>query len=427
MNVSCVNKQSVSKFSADDSVVIPIFEDDPENISEINTFLSVFPKTLIDFLNKQSNIFKPKLHEKRVFYGRASDEPALIVFYGLGKRQDFNPAQLSELGGDLGALVKRHDLTQLYLFWSLNKTDLVSASSSFMQGYQMGSYSFSGYKTQSNDEQSSVLKKILIVTANNYKSSSDAELSMSQGIIIGDAVNKARDLANMPANMLTPKEFLNQAKSIKGLTITAIDEKKAKSLNMGGFLAVSQGSVEPGYMIVMEYKGASKSVPPIGLVGKGVTFDTGGISIKPSKGMFAMKGDMGGAAAVFATMQALTLLKPKCNVIAILGVVENMPSHIAYKPGDVIHMMNGKTVEVTNTDAEGRMVLADALHYICQKGVTSVVDMATLTGACSVALGDCASAIMGSDQGMIDQFISSSEKTGDRLWQLPLYEDYFLI
>jgi len=296
----------------------------------------------------------------------------------------------------------------------------------FAESMVMGAYSFQKYSSVEPSAKPKLKTVSLHLPSIKQTAALQKQLTeaLSVGAEIGAAVNQARDLSNTPANFLTPTVFKDKAKKLKGLKVDVIDEKQAKSLGMGGFLAVSQGSEEPGFMVVMTYQGAAKKDPYIGLMGKGVTFDTGGISIKPSQGMSAMKGDMGGAAAVFGAMQAIATLKPKVNVIGVIGLVENMPSHQAYKPGDVIKMFNGKTVEITNTDAEGRMVLADGLAYLAKQKVSRLIDLATLTGACSIALGDAAAGICSNDDDLSSLFLEGVQDSCEELWRLPLYPQY---
>jgi leucyl aminopeptidase len=208
------------------------------------------------------------------------------------------------------------------------------------------------------------------------------------------------------------------------MTTTIIDEEKMESLGMGAFLAVSRGSQQPGKLIVMEHQGHRKAGKPIVLVGKGVTFDTGGISIKNSEGMDEMKYDMCGAASVFGAMHAIALLKLPLNIIGIVAAAENMPDGNACRPGDVVTSLSGQTIEILNTDAEGRLVLCDALTYAERFKPDTVIDMATLTGACVTALGHVASAVMGNDQNTIDALLTAGEQTGDRCWSLPLWDEY---
>ena len=208
------------------------------------------------------------------------------------------------------------------------------------------------------------------------------------------------------------------------MTIDVLDEKRMKTLGMGSLLGVSAGSSQPAKLIVMTYNGDPRSKEKLALVGKGITFDSGGISIKPATDMHEMKYDMSGAAGVIATMWALAQLKPKINVIGIAPASENLPGPDAVKPGDILRAMNGKTIEVINTDAEGRLVLADAVAYANKLGATKIIDAATLTGACVVALGHAASGVMANDDDFAKQFMSVANTTPERYWQLPLYDDF---
>jgi leucyl aminopeptidase len=193
---------------------------------------------------------------------------------------------------------------------------------------------------------------------------------------------------------------------------------------MGSLLGVAQGSRQPPKLIVLSYKGDKKSTGTLGFIGKGITFDSGGISIKPSEDMWEMKGDMAGAAAAMAALSAIAQLKPKVNVTAVIPATENLPGGKALKPGDVLKAINGKTIEVVNTDAEGRLILADALGYAVKQGLSPLVDLATLTGACHIALGDICSGILGNSQELIDKVIKAGTEAGERLWQMPMYEEY---
>jgi leucyl aminopeptidase len=286
-----------------------------------------------------------------------------------------------------------------------------------VEGFVLGNYS---YLEQKSKPEKTSIKSLTIFGKTSLKKAAN------KGLVSGEAGCLARDLANAPANLLTPALFVKKAKDLlkkSDIKIEVIDEKKAEALKMNSFLSVGKGSSEPSYMLVMRYQ-PNKKEKPIALVGKGVTFDTGGVSLKPSKGMGDMKADMSGAASVLATMVAVSKLKPKKNILAVIPLAENMNSSSATKPGDVITAMNGKTIEILNTDAEGRLVLADALCYAEREGAKVLIDIATLTGACCVALGKEAGAILGTDQGKINTFIKNSDYTGERLWQLPLYDEF---
>jgi leucyl aminopeptidase len=226
---------------------------------------------------------------------------------------------------------------------------------------------------------------------------------------------------------MTPTILADEAAKLAeayGLEIEVLEKHQMAAMGMNAILAVASGSAQPPKLIILRYKGDPDSDQTIGLVGKGITFDTGGISIKPAQNMDHMKGDMGGAAAVIAAMGAIAQLKPKINVTALCPCTENMPSGSAYKPGDVIKAYNGKTIEVINTDAEGRVVLSDAVAYATELGCSPIIDIATLTGAISITLGDVCAGIMGTNQQLIDEIMFAGQRAGERFWQLPLYPEY---
>lgn len=254
------------------------------------------------------------------------------------------------------------------------------------------------------------------------------EQAVSRANIVAESANFVRDLVLEPGNKLPPREFARRAierGNSLGLDCQAFDEEKLKELGMRAILAVSQGSDEPAQLIVMRYRGTNSAEShPIALVGKGITFDSGGICIKPREGMWEMKNDMAGGATVVGTLCAIAALKPPIDVIGIVASSENLPSGKAYKPGDVIKAYSGKTIEVIDTDAEGRIVLADALHYATEQKPSCIIDLATLTGACIIALGSWRAAMMGSDENLMSELRQASEQAGEKLWQLPLTKEY---
>jgi|SRR5580698_145979 leucyl aminopeptidase len=250
---------------------------------------------------------------------------------------------------------------------------------------------------------------------------------IEHGRVLGEAVNLARRLAITPANDMTPTRLAEEAAAVAkrtGLELEVLDEARARQERMGSFLSVAQGSAQPPKFIILRYNGDPSSKELLALVGKGITFDTGGISIKPAERMEEMKYDMSGGAGVIAAMSALAALKPKINVVGLVPATENMPSGTATKPGDIVSAMNGKTIEVINTDAEGRLILADALCYANKLGATKIVDAATLTGACVIALGHASSAAVTNDEQFVAQFLAVAKPTGERYWQMPYYDDY---
>ena len=274
-------------------------------------------------------------------------------------------------------------------------------------------------------------KKPLLQKCSIVVSKRDTKAAL-QGATRGSAqargIALARDLGNLAPNICTPAYLAKRAQSLakthSSLTTNVLSEAQMKKLGMNAFLSVSRGSRQPAKLICMEYKGADKKSKPIVLLGKGVTFDTGGISIKPSAGMDEMKFDMCGAASVFGAMQAICDVKPKCNVIGVVAAAENMPDGDASRPGDVITTMSGQSVEILNTDAEGRLVLCDSLTYVQRYKPAAVVDVATLTGACVVALGHHSSAIMSNDESLSSALYEAGQTTGDLAWPLPLWDEY---
>jgi leucyl aminopeptidase len=259
--------------------------------------------------------------------------------------------------------------------------------------------------------------------------SAAVDAAVERGRVLGESTNLARTLSNEPSNALTPRSFADRAQALArdaGLSVEVLDEKRITELKMGLLLGVARGSAEPPRVVVLRHepKKALKG-PLLGLVGKGITFDTGGISIKPSDNMDKMKDDMSGGAAVLCAMAAISRLQAPIRCVGVIPLTENMPGGSAIKPGDVLTSAEGKTVEVLNTDAEGRLILGDAVWYARQLGATHLVDVATLTGACVVALGKYASGLFGTPDGWRDRVRQASERAGDRTWPMPLFDDYF--
>jgi leucyl aminopeptidase len=289
-----------------------------------------------------------------------------------------------------------------------------------------GLYVFDRFK--SKKAESGALKKIIL--AGNKASQADMERGLAHAQAIAAGVAYAKDFGNLPPNICNPAYIADEAKALgkqykeTGLKVDVLDEKKMRELGMGSFLAVAQGSEQPPRLVVLQYKGAAKDVAPHVLVGKGITFDTGGISIKPSQGMDEMKYDMCGAASVLGTFRAALELKLPINLVGLLACAENMPSGTATRPGDIVTSMSGQTVEILNTDAEGRLVLCDTLTYAERFKPQSVIDIATLTGACVTALGSVVSGLLGNDENLIQQIKAAGDAADDRVWQLPLHDEY---
>ncbi|MBK9334295.1 MAG: leucyl aminopeptidase [Ignavibacteria bacterium] len=290
-------------------------------------------------------------------------------------------------------------------------------------------YSFDKYYTKKDDQEIHYIKEIILFSQYNSlgKYAKEIQEGIRSGTVIGESTNMARDLGNEPSNVMFPAELAKRVQALARLnkfSAQILNKSQIEKLGMRGVLGVAQGSEHEPKFIIMEYKGGKKNDKPYVVVGKGVTFDSGGISIKPSAGMAMMKLDMGGAAAVVGIFNAITQLDLKLNVIGLIPCVENMPDGKAFKPGDVIKAYNGLTIEVDNTDAEGRLILADALSYASKYKPAAVIDLATLTGASVIAIGSVASIVMGNDQKLIDQIITAGDQTYDRVWQLPLWDEY---
>jgi len=289
----------------------------------------------------------------------------------------------------------------------------------------IGLFEPDAYRTNNKEERR--IDELILIGVGS-ESESAAARGIERGRIVGEALNLARDLANEPSSTLTPTRLAEHAAESAnkfGLSVDVLEPARMKDLGMGALLGVARGSAEPATLIVLRYTPATAANNEvIAIVGKGITFDSGGISIKPADGMEKMKYDMSGAAATLAAMQAIAQLKPPINVIGLMPASENMPSGTAYKPGDVLRAMSGKTIEVVNTDAEGRLILADAIAYARKLGATRIIDLATLTGAVSIALGTVNVGMMGNDQAFLDEVRESAREVGERFWQLPMDDEY---
>ncbi len=352
-----------------------------------------------------------------------------IVLVGLGKEDKYSTTVLRNVCGKTVRLLKNYPVKAVSLLVRkklTGKYNLSRLGQTIVEGFKLGGYQFDTYKTKEDQNKKSELRKIEMVTG-SAKEITGIRKGVKTGEIVSAAVILARDLANQPGNVATPQMLAKSAKSMAekaGLACEILSEKKMQSLNMNALLAVAKGSSQPPALIVLEHKGAKKREAPIVFVGKGVTFDSGGISLKPGKCMDEMKFDMSGGATVIGIMQAVAQLKLNKNVIGIVPAVENLPDGKAAKPGDIVKSMSGTTIEILNTDAEGRMILADALTFAEKYKPAAVINLATLTGAVVVALGHVAAGIMGNDDELVDGIKKYAEISGEKVWQFPLYDEY---
>jgi len=349
-----------------------------------------------------------------------------VLIAGLGKSGDFNIDRVRETSANVARFLRGKRITTFATIAhgaGIGGLDGEACAQAVAEGAVLGLYRFDRHKR--TDDDATVVEAITIVERDAAKAGA-MNAAAERGVIMAEAANFARDLANEPSNVLTPTEFAARAEKMAStyrLGFTVFDRERAQEMGMGAFLGVAKGSAQPPKFIMLTYSGGGEG-RTLGLIGKGVTFDTGGISIKPAAGMEEMKGDMSGGAAVIAAMMAIARLKPAVNVTALVPATENMPGGNATKPGDLLRAMNGKTIEVVNTDAEGRLILADALSYALQLDLSPLVDVATLTGAISVALGDVAYGIFANNDALVDRIKSASATAGEKCWQLPMFPEY---
>ncbi|MCU1289917.1 MAG: Leucyl aminopeptidase [Acidobacteria bacterium] len=359
------------------------------------------------------------------FAGKGKNKAERLLLIGAGDKNEFKTADEAIISGTATRFLRKRNIKSFALY-ARAEGDAKEVAQCAAQGFVASQFELDKYKSADKNEKS-VDNLVLCIEGADQ---ADVEEGLRRGEIVGESMNFARELANEPPNILHPTEMANRAQKMAketGLKCEILDEAQMEKLGMGSLLSVSIGSDQPAKLIVLRYepkKSTGSKNELLALVGKGITFDTGGISLKPGEGMEAMKYDMSGGATVLGTMRAIGLLKPSIPVLGIVAAVENMPDGKATRPSDVVTAMNGKTVEILNTDAEGRLILADAVAYAEKQGATRIVDMATLTGAVIIALGDVNTGIMGNDQELVDDIIECGKRAGEDFWQLPLGKEY---
>jgi leucyl aminopeptidase len=348
-----------------------------------------------------------------------------LLLVGAGKPAKFDVNDLRKLAGAALRYLKSRGVKK-FVFLAREGERGPAAVQAIVEGLVVGDFESDKYKSEKKNN-----KEIQSVSLSGFEGAMPAELNaaLERGRVIAESQNFARDLINEPSNRLTPRMLAARAEAMAkevGLGVEILDERKISELKMGALIGVAQGSVEPPRVIVIRYtpENPRSGAPVLGLVGKAVTFDTGGISIKPADNMEKMKYDMGGGATMLGSMRALAYLKPPIPVIAVISATENMPGGRAQKPGDVQVAMSGKTIEVINTDAEGRLILADAVTYARKIGCTHLIDAATLTGAIQVALGSVHVGAFGTPREYLDQFLESAKAAGEKMWPMPMDDDY---
>ena len=368
-----------------------------------------------------------KVGQSLLLHNPANLKAERVLLVGCGKDAELSDRQFRKIAAASLSVLKGlggSDATLTLTELSVKGRDAYGKARLLVETLADGGYVFDQFKSQKAEPRA--LKKITLLA--DKAELADTERGSQHAQAIAGGMAFTRDLGNLPPNLCHPSYLADQAKALgkahKNLKVEILDEKELKKLGTGAFLAVAQGSDQPPRMIVMNYQGGKKDAKPVVLVGKGITFDTGGISLKPGLGMDEMKYDMCGAASVFGTLHAVLALQLPINLVCLLACAENMPSGGATRPGDIVTTMSGQTVEILNTDAEGRLVLCDTLTYAERFKPSAVIDIATLTGACIVALGSNTSGLMGNDDTLVQQLLDAGVYADDRAWQLPLFEEY---
>lgn len=381
--------------------------------------------------------FKAALGETVLLHSPAGLKAERLLLVGLGKAKSLSADEIRKGAGTAVRAAKPLGLREVAIAFpedhalSDEHVDALPAqlmSRALAEGAIVGEVDYDTYKSDRKDR--SVNSLAILAKRTEKSAQTEIQQGFDEGVIVANAQNFTRSLVNEPGNVMTPTELGKRAAAMckrTGLKCEVYSTEKLHELKMNAFWAVAKGSAEPPALIVMTYEpegGAAKDAPVLGLVGKGITFDTGGISIKPAEGMEKMKYDMAGAAAMIGSMQAIAQLKPKVKVIGIVCSAENMPDGKAFKPGDVVIAMSGKAIEIVNTDAEGRLVLSDGLHYAKTLGCTHLINAATLTGACVVALGMINAGLFSNDDATCEKFQTGLKVSGEKFWRLPCTDDY---
>ena len=369
-----------------------------------------------------------KLYRETVFFPEHGPAPPMIILIGLGKRDEFTLDKLRGAAAKAGKAAQSHREEKLILLLdpSYLRIEGPEAAGAAVEGVTLGLYRFSAFKTLDREEGQDLQFLTILVPERSRLKAVRAEVAVA--VKICRAAYLARDLTSMPANELTPAVLAEKAQILAEgrakLTVTILSAPEMKRLEMNSLLGVASGSDQEPKFIIVSYLGGDEATSPVVFVGKALTFDSGGISLKPAEKMDEMKSDMAGGAAVLGAVSAAADLELPINVVALIPATENMPGGKACRPGDILRSMSGKTIEVINTDAEGRLILADALHYASRFEPAAIIDVATLTGACIVALGDLVTGMMGTDGTLKEEIKRASDQTGELVWELPLWENY---
>ncbi len=406
-----------------DAILIPILEDDFHNELLLAADAALEGR-IQSFLNLGD--FKGKPKTTSVLYTNGGMTAPRIIMVGMGMYAELNAEKVRQVAGHTARMTRDLGLKSITVpLPPETQDDWIQAA---VEATLLSLYEFKQHKTLKEDDngESKSLESLTLLVGSDIEKTSTERL-VTRGQTIANGTILARDLSNQPSNHLTPTQLADKAEEVAsqaGLNCTVFDKSTIEEKGFRTLLAVAQGSAEEPRFIILEYSPEGEDKDTVALVGKGITFDTGGISLKAGKGMDEMKHDMSGAAAVLGAMQVIGNLKPDVRVIGIIAASENMPGSTAIKPGDVVTSYGGKTIEIMNTDAEGRLILADALGWTAQYEPNGVIDLATLTGAVITCLGHLAAGAMGTDDALMEKVKKAAEKTHERVWELPLWDDY---
>jgi len=408
-----------------DAIIVPFFEGMERPEGDIATIDKALDGAISQLINQGE--IKGKLNEITIIHSLSKLPAARVVIAGLGKQPELSQDKVRGAIAKACRLLRQKGVSSIATIAQgagIAEITSESAAQAITEGALLGIYSFRRHITR--EAEYGQLKQLLIVSGDESELPA-LEQGCHKGKVMAEATNLARDMVNEPANHMTPGQMAEMAKKLAetcGLELTVLEREQMQELGMGALLGVAQGSRQSPKFMVLHYRGGDCNEVDVALLGKGVTFDSGGISIKPSAKMGEMKGDMAGGAAVMAAISAIAQLKPKINVMAVIPATENLPSENALKPGDILTAMSGKTIEIISTDAEGRLILADALGYVRKFGAKFMIDVATLTGACVIALGKVCTGAFGNNQELIDRIITAGAEAGELIWQMPMYDQY---
>jgi len=405
-------KEDFIKIDAD-LVVLPVFEKEKSN-SFVNKLPARLKKEVLELLGNKS--WKGEFGETRVVSTLSEIKAKNILVLGLGKEKDLNLEVLRRGGAIVLKAAKGLNLKRVVNTLVLvSKLKAGESTQAVVEGTLLADYEFNRFKTKKEEKK---VDSLVILTSQKVGA------AVGKGVVLAEATNYVRDLVNLPAAVVTPSYLGREAMKLKGgkTQVKVHGKKKIEKMKMGGLLAVGSGSAQEPKFIVINYKGGGKKT--IALVGKGITFDAGGLNIKPTRYIEEMKQDMAGAGTVLGVIKAVQKLKLRVNILGVIPACENLVDGKSYKPGDILTAYNKKTIEVTNTDAEGRLILADALSFAEKQKPDVMIDLATLTGAVVVALGYWATGLLSKNEGLVKKLVKAGEESGERVWQLPMWDEY---